>query len=101
MDSHWAPHFCRASLVVTAALLGFVGSSPADSAQFGPAVFTGGGFGPTADVAIQSAVWDAEVSASYYQLFDCQLVGEILVFARPSARWGRNFTAQVTVACSE
>ena len=97
MDVHWARYFRRASLVAATALLSLVVTSPAGSSQL---LFTGGGFGPTADVAIQSAIWDAEASASYYQLFDCQLAGEILVFTRPSPRWSRNFTAQVTIACS-
>lgn len=100
MDVQWALNFRRVSLFVAAALLSFVVSSPASSSQSISALFTGGGFGPTADVAIQSAIWDAEVSASDYQLFNCRVVGEILIFARPNARFGRNFTAQVTIACS-
>lgn len=99
MDVHWSHYFRRASLVATV-LLSAVVSSPAGSAQFGPALFTGGGFGPTADVAIQSAIWDAEVSASYYLFSDCRLAGEILIFTRPNPRFGRNFNAQVTIACS-
>jgi hypothetical protein len=101
MDAHFAPYLRRASLGVAAALLSFAVSSPAGSAQLGSTLFMGGGFGPTADVAIQGAIWDAQESASYFQLFDCQLVGEILIFARSNARFGRNFTAQVTVACSQ
>lgn len=100
MDVNSAPGFRRVSLVVAAALLSFVVSSPAGSSPFGPALFTGGGFGPTADVAIQSALWDAQESASYYQFYNCQLAGEILIFARSNARAGRNFNAQVTIACS-
>ena len=100
MDRCWALYFRRAALVITTALLSFVVSPPASSSQSGPALFTGGGFGPSADVAIQSAIWDAEASASYDQYFDCQLVGEILIFTRPNARFGRSFTAQVTIACS-
>jgi hypothetical protein len=63
-------------------------------------LFTGGAFGPTADVAIQSAIGDAETSASAYRLFTCQLVDEPLIFPGPNPAWGRNFTAQVTVACT-
>ena len=92
--------FRRTSLVIAAALLSFVVSSPASSQQFFPTVFTGGGYGPTADVAIQSAIWDAEMSASYFYLYNCRPVGEILIFSRPNARFGRNFSAEVTVACS-
>lgn len=90
----------RASLAVAAAILCFLAESPAVGAQVGRMSFTGGGFGPTADVAIQSAIWDAAESASYYQLYNCQLVGEVLVFPGPNPRRGRNFTAQVTLACS-
>ena len=93
-------HFRRMSLVFTTALLSMIVSSPAGSSPFSPALFTGGGYGPTADVAIQGAIWDAEESAGYFQLFNCQLVGEILIFTRTNARGGRNFNAQVTVACS-
>jgi hypothetical protein len=100
MDRRWVLYFRRAALVIATALLSFVVSPPASSSQSGLALFTGGGFGPSPDVAIQSAIWDAEASAGDYQLFDCQLVGEILIFARPNARFGRNFTAQVTIACS-
>jgi hypothetical protein len=100
MDVQWGLYFRCVSSGLAAALLGLVVSSPAGSSQFGPTLFTGGGFGPSADVAIQGAIWDAEASASYYQLFDCQLVGEILIFTRANARWGRNYTAQVTIACA-
>jgi hypothetical protein len=100
MDVHSALCFRRASQVVATALLSFGVSFPAGSSQPGSMLFTGGGFGPTADVAIQGAIWDAEVSASYYQLFDCQLAGEIFIFTRANPRFGRSFTAQVTVACS-
>ncbi len=100
MDVNCTSYLRRASLVLAAALLGFVGASPASSSQFNPSYFTGGGFGPTAEVAIQSAIWDAEATASYFQLYQCQLVGEILIFARANARFGRNFNAEVTVACA-
>jgi len=100
MDVHCALYFRRGLLVIAATLLSFVVSSPATSSPFSPTTFTGGGYGPTADVAIQSAMWDAAETASYYQLYDCRVVGEILIFARPNARFGRNFSAEVTIACS-
>lgn len=100
MDVNWAHHGRRVSLVLTAALISFVVSSPAGSAQGGPAFFTGGGYGPTADVAIQGAIWDAQESAGYFQFYNCQLVGDVLIFARANARGGRSFNAQATIACS-
>ena len=64
-----------------------------------PELFDGGGYGPTAEYAVQAAIWDAEATASTYGLFDCQLVGEPAVFAQaPGSR--RAFRAQVTVRCT-
>ena len=100
MDAHFAPYLPGASLGVAAALLSFAVSSPAASAQLGSTLFMGGGFGPTADVAIQGAIWDAQESASYYQFYSCRMVGDVRIFTRTNARGGRNFTAEVTIACS-
>jgi hypothetical protein len=57
-------------------------------------LFDGASFGPTIEVAIQGAILDAEVSASAYQLFTCELVGEPQIFPGPNPEWGRNFRAQ-------
>jgi hypothetical protein len=46
--------------------------------------FDGGDSGPTPETAVQAAIWDAEVTASAWQLFACELVGEPAVF--PSHR---------------
>lgn len=100
MDVHSFSHCRRVPLAVAVAMLCFTATSPAAGSQFGPVFFTGGGYGPTADVAIQSALWDAQESASYFQLYNCQLFGEISIFAGSNSRRGRNFTAQVTVACT-
>jgi hypothetical protein len=63
-------------------------------------LFDGGGYGPTAEVAIQGAIDDAGVSASASGLYNCTLVGEPQVFPRPNDPFGRFFNAQVTVSCT-
>jgi hypothetical protein len=92
---------CRAPLTAASAILCFLAtSSPVVGAQSEAMLFDGAAFGPTIEVAIQSAIGDAEVSASGYQLFTCQLVGEPRIFPGPNPAWNRNFRAQVTVACT-
>lgn len=68
---------------------------------FGPVpdLFDGGGYRPTAEYAVQAAIWDAETSASTYGLFDCIPVGEPAVFPQPPGS-RRAVRAQVTVRCT-
>jgi hypothetical protein len=64
-------------------------------------LWCGGGRGPTAEVAIQSAIDDARNSASSEGLFDCTLVGEPQVFETLNdPNFGHVFRAQVNMACS-
>ena len=57
--------------------------------------FNGCSFGSTPQRAIEKAIEDAEVSASGEGLFNCELVGEPLVW------WdGLRFRAAVDMACS-
>ena len=59
------------------------------------ALFGGCSFGSTPERAIAKAIDDAEVSASGEGLFNCELVGEPLVW------WdGLRFRAAVDMACS-
>jgi hypothetical protein len=60
--------------------------------------FDGAGYGPTAEYAVQAAIWDAEASASAYGLYRCELVGEPTVFQQP-AYSRRAFRAQATLYC--
>jgi hypothetical protein len=101
MNMHLPCRCRRAPLTVVSAILCFVATSSAvvGSPSDGM-LFTGGAFGPTADVAIQGAIGDAEVSASAYQLFNCQLVGEPLIFPGPNPAWNRNFSSEVTLECT-
>ena len=62
--------------------------------------FTGGGYGPSPEVAIQAAIWDAETSASAYMLYACEVVGEPEVFPRSDDIRGNCFGAQATVHCT-
>jgi hypothetical protein len=58
-------------------------------------LFSGCSFGSTPERAIEKAIDDAEVSASGEGLFNCELVGEPLVW------WdGLRFRAAVDMACS-
>ncbi len=88
----------RAPLIV-ALLCALTASSPA-IAQDGGMFFDGASVGPTEEVAIQGAIWDAETSAQAYQLFTCELVGEPQIFPGPNPEWGRKFRAQVRVFCT-
>jgi hypothetical protein len=63
-------------------------------------LFDGAAFGSTIESAIQGAIGDAQVSASAYQLFTCELVGEPRIFPGPNPEWGRNFRAGVTLSCT-
>ncbi|WJV44712.1 hypothetical protein [Streptomyces flavofungini] len=79
-----------------------VGSPPAvaDSAASAK-LFTGGGRGPTAAVAIQSAIDDAETSAAAEQLYTCALLGEPQVFESfNDPNFGHVFRAEATVSCT-
>jgi hypothetical protein len=92
---------CRGPLALASAILcSLAASSPAIGSQSDGMLVDGAAFGPTVEVAIQSAIWDAEVSASAYQLFTCHLVGEPQIFPGPNPKWSRNFSAQVTVECT-
>ncbi len=63
-------------------------------------MFTGGGFGPTAQTAVQAAIWDAENSAYSSQMYSCQLAGEPLIFSRRHPYRGTTFNAEATLNCS-
>ena len=64
-------------------------------------LYCGGGRGPTANVAIQRAIEDANTSASGDGLFTCELVGEPQVFeSLNDPNFGHVFRAQVNMACS-
>jgi hypothetical protein len=64
-------------------------------------LWCGAGRGPTAEVAIQSAIDDAQTSASALGQFDCELVGEPQVFESfNDPNFGHVFRAQVTMSCS-
>jgi hypothetical protein len=63
-------------------------------------LFDGAAFGSTIESAIRGAIGDAEVSASAYQLFTCELVGEPRIFPGPNPEWNRNFRAGVTLECT-
>lgn len=63
-------------------------------------LFTGAGFGPTADVAVQAATWDAEASAGAEGLYTCAQVGEASIFQRSNSARGSGFAAEVTLECT-
>ena len=100
MSTHFSDHLRRAVLTGVVAILCFLAtSSPAIGLQIGK-LFTGGGFGPTPEVAIQQATWDAQISAEAEQLFTCEQVGEPSFFPGPDPAASRNFSAEVTLECT-
>jgi hypothetical protein len=91
----------RAPLIAAATISCLLATaSPAFAQNDGGMFFDGASFGPTIEVAVQGAIWDAETSASAYQLFTCELVGEPQIFPGPNPEWQRNFSAQVRVFCT-
>lgn len=100
MNRHLIDRCSRAPLTGAVAMLCFLGmSSSVMSAERGMQ-FDGAGFGPTIEIAIQSAIGDAEVSASAYQRYSCRLASEPRIFPGPNRAWSRNFRAQVTIECT-
>jgi hypothetical protein len=90
-----------AMFAVTGALVASLGAAPSAPANPNGMLFDGGGRGPTAEVAIRSAIDDAANSASAYQLFTCSLVGTPQVFESTNdPNFGHVFRAQATVFCT-
>jgi hypothetical protein len=90
----------RGALVVGAALSVLASLVPTASAIAG-ALYCGGGRGPTAEVAIRSAIEDAENSAQGDGLFTCTLVGEpVVAFIQNDPLRGDFFRASVNMSCS-
>jgi hypothetical protein len=88
----------RASGVAVVAALSILVFSAVASAG---AIYCGGGYGPTADVAIQSAIDDAQNSASGDGLFNCNLVGgPAVLFVQNDPNRGDFWRASVNMACS-
>lgn len=99
MSMHFDNRRLRAVLAGTGMILVLSMTSSLVAASRGGAWFTGGGFGNTPEGAVQSAIWDAEASASAEGLFTCELVGEPAVFSQGN-RGGRPFTAEATLSCT-
>lgn len=100
MDMSLARRCRRAALVLAStALLSISSISPAESTSNRMTFFMGGGYGPTPEVAVQAAFWDAVFSASDMQLYSCQMFDVPQIFPGPNPARRRNFTAQVTVGC--
>jgi len=64
-------------------------------------LFDGGGRGPTAEVAIQSAFEDAQITAQSVGFYgQCTVVGAPAIFeTRNDPNFGHVFRAQVAVSC--
>jgi hypothetical protein len=100
MTLHAVGRRTGATLVAIGAVVVLLWLASPASADPSEMVFTGGGYGPTAAVAIQSAIDDAATSASAYGLFNCTVVGAPQVFARPNDPFGRFFRAMADVSCT-
>jgi hypothetical protein len=89
------------AVVGTAVAALAVAAPPALASSPSSMEFLGGGRGPTAEVAIQHAIWDAQTSASAYQLFTCTPVGEPSVFETVNdPNFGHVFRAMASVSCT-
>jgi hypothetical protein len=90
-----------ATLAVTAAVVSSLALASPASADSNGMLFTGGGRGLTADVAIRRAIDDATVSAGAYQLYTCTPVGRPQVFETfNDPYFGHVFRAQADVFCT-
>jgi hypothetical protein len=90
-----------ATLAVTGAVVGLLGVAPPVPAESSGTVFTGGGRGPTAEVAIRSAIDDAANSAAAVGLYTCTPVGEPQVFESTNdPNFGHIFRAMADVSCT-
>jgi hypothetical protein len=88
----------RGALAAGAGLSVLALAAPTASALSG--LYCGGGRGPTAEVAIQSAIDDARNSAQGDGLFDCELVGEPFVAFVENDPWrGDFYRASVNMSC--
>jgi hypothetical protein len=98
MNVNWNRRF-GAGLTVVAGAVAVVAltGSPAAASP----LFTGGGRGLTAQVAIQSAVEDAQNTAQSVGFYGaCAIVGEPAIFeTRNDPNFGHVFRAQVDVSC--
>jgi hypothetical protein len=88
----------RAALAVLGTVLFLFVPPSAKAQEF--EFFTGGGYGPTPETAVQAAIWDAETTASSYMLYTCEVVGEPEVFPRSDDIRGNYYGAQATVHCT-
>lgn len=77
-----------------------VGSAEIQSPPSVPEIFDGAGYGSTADTAVRQAIGDAEVTASAYGLYHCELVEDPAVFPQPPGSL-RAFRAHVRMRCTQ
>jgi hypothetical protein len=84
------------NLGLAVVLAGVLATTPlsADVLEF----FDGAGYGPTAEYAVQAAIWDAEATASAFGYYRCELMGDPVVFTSPRNSL-RAFRAQANLYC--
>ena len=89
-----------ATLAVAGAVV-FLPAGASSAADSNGKLFQGGGRGPSAEVAISSAIDDAANSASAEGLYSCTPVGEPEVFETfNDPNFGHVFRAMATVSCT-
>jgi hypothetical protein len=89
-----------AALAVVGAVVSLPGLASAAPDSTGK-LFLGGGRGPTAEVAIRSAIDDGANSAAAEGLYTCTPVGEPQVFETLNdPNFGHTFRAMATVSCT-
>lgn len=90
------PKSCVRTAGCALALAGALMTAPLSASA--SQLFDGGGYGPTAEYAVQAAMWDAEANANASGFYTCELAGEPTVFPQaPGSR--RAFRAQVMLRC--
>ncbi|MDQ7905042.1 hypothetical protein RB614_10970 [Phytohabitans sp. ZYX-F-186] len=84
-------------VVAGAAALVALAAAPAAASP----LFDGGGRGPTAEVAVQSAFWDAQITAQSVGFYgECAIVGTPAIFETfNDPNFGHVFRAQLTISC--
>ncbi len=97
MKSNTLTRFVKV-FAIAAAIYVFTSLGPTVSAA--AMLWCGGGYGLTPDVAVSSAIDDAEISASSNGQFTCTLVGEPEVFLTHNQYRGDFYSASVLMSCS-
>jgi hypothetical protein len=90
--------FATAVVLIMVSRTAVMWDAQAPSFAFVPELFDGAAYGATAETAVRQAIGDAEVTASAYGLYTCELAEEPEVFQQPPDSL-RAFRAHVRMRC--